>query len=741
MVILAKPEGETLLEHTKNSLQVFKSIKEAYPEVPTLCKNPDFWEELFYAVCLHDFGKAATGFQAALKKDGKSWGYRHELLSAGFVAGLKTKKEFKAAVAIAILTHHKDIKILREKYRPNSKNGKKLYQKKLGELEPNFLELIEIQKKIPELSQKYLGKKRDNYRILKTSAELENAYETVALKYINQFEDKEFGPLHGVYGIFLKGFLTASDHLASGGKKEILNGIENIEAIYSFPKMRKIQKAALKTEGDVFLVAPTGSGKTESGLFWTQANQNKQKSRRVFYLLPYTASINAMYKRLQKDFKNPELVGIQHGKATYYLYKQLSESEANAGEDYAALKEKAKNIKNLTDKIYRPYKILTPHQILKSVFGIKGFEQHFSEMAGGLFIVDEIHAYDAHLTALILETFKVLKHQYGANFLIMSATLPSFLKEIFRQELDIKNEIGYKDSELKEFTRHKVKVLEKGVFENLPKIQSDLENKKKVLIVCNTVSQAQLVFKKLSKPFPNSQLLHGRFMLRDREMIERDLNNLNLLVGTQAVEVSLDLDYDVLYSEPAPIDALIQRFGRVNRKGWEEKILKPVYLFEEGSEKDSYIYNSEIVSKTLKLLRKESLLKENVIQKLVDEIYKDGYEGKDLEKFNQVKRLFPKYFKSNVPFINQGEKEADFYQLYDSVEIVPLEFKLEYLEELENKRYFEAMKYLVSISLGQYFKLFKNSQIQKDKETLFANVKYSPKCGLCLDEEQKPSIW
>lgn len=734
MVILAKPGGETLLEHTENALRVFKSIKGAYPEIPALCEVPDFWEKLFYAIFLHDFGKAATGFQKALNKEGK-WEYRHEILSAGFVAGLECDREFKDAVAIAVITHHKDIGKLREKYRTYpGKPGEKKYQQRLEELIPNFQELIEIQKKIPELSKKYLGKELDNFRIVESVNELEDTYKTVVLKYRNQYEDEEPGPLQGVYGIFLKGFMTACDHLASGGKNEILNGIKDIETVYSFPDMRKIQKEALKTKGDVLLIAPTGSGKTETGLFWAQANQNAQRSRRIFYLLPYTASINAMYNRLREDFKNPELVGIQHGKAMYYLYKQLSESDENAGEDYTSLKEKAKNTKNLTDKIYRPYKILTPHQILKSVFGVKGFEQHFSEMAGGLFIVDEIHAYDAHVTALILETFKILKKQYGANFLIMSATLPSFLKEIFRQELEIKNEISYNESELKEFTRHRVKVLEKDIFENLPDIQRELDEGKKVLIVCNTVSRAQEVYKKLSENLPKSRLIHGRFMLKDREEIERELKGLDLLVGTQAVEVSLDLDYDVLFSEPAPIDALIQRFGRINRKGWENKIIKPVYIFEEGSEKDHYIYNTEIVSRTLKLLRNESLLEEDIIQNLVDEIYKNGYEGKDLEKFNQVKRLFPVFFKSIVPFINKSESEDEFYKLYDSVEIVPMDFKLEYLAEIENKRYFEAMKFLVSISLGQYYKLKKNSQIQKDEEMLFASVNYNPKLGLLLDE-------
>jgi len=318
----------------------------------------------------------------------------------------------------------------------------------------------------------------------------------------------------------------------------------------------------------------------------------------------------------------------------------------------------------------------------------------------------------------------------------MSATLPSFLKEMFKQDLKIETEISFTELELDEFTRHRVSVLKGGILDNLDLIRKELAHKKKVLVVCNTVAQAQKIYKLLSQGIENSGLIHGRFILRDREKIESKLKNLNLLVGTQAIEVSLDIDYDVLFSEPAPLDALIQRFGRINRKGWEEKIIKPVYVFEEGSEKDKYVYkNQELVSKSLELLSKESVLGESRIQELVDEVYSSGYQGSDLESFEKVKQIFPKFYSKIVPFINEKENEEEFYDLYQSVEVVPNQFKLEYLEEIENKRYFEAMKYVVSISVGQYKKLKTNNQIQIDSNMIFASVDYNSELGLLLDSE------
>jgi len=731
MALLAKPD-ETILEHTENALKVFKSIKDAYDGIPELCGVDDFWEHLFYAIFFHDFGKGAMGFQNIF--NGNKWGYRHEILSAGFIPSLDYDKLYKDAIGLAIITHHKDIEYLKEKYGTFPDpfgHAKKRYESKLKELEANFNEIKTYYGKIPEFSEKYLGYGLKNFKILSSPYELVDAYKDIVVPYKNNIIDGKT-KIHRKYGVFLKGFLNACDHLASASRYEILNAVGDVCGIYSFEELRSTQVKALNTEWDSFLTAPTGSGKTEASLFWTDKNQNAKKSKRVFYLLPYTASINAMYERLNSDFNNnKELVGIQHGKVNYFLYKSFSEED-----DYITAKDRAKNMTNLTKKIYRPYKVLTPFQILKAFFGMHWFEMQLSEMTNGLFILDEIHAYDAHTTSLILECLKILKHEYNARLFIMSATLPKFIKELFREGLEISNEIFIDKNNLKKFTRHSVKVLDGNIIDNLDKIKSDLKNNR-VLVVCNTVSRAQEVFKELSKTEKNSVLLHGKFMLRDREEIEKKLGEVNLLVGTQAIEVSLDIDYDILYTEPAPIDALIQRFGRVNRKGWEKGIISPVYILSEGSDKDKYIYNKELVNRTIEKLKDIDLLEEDIIQEIVDDIYKNGYTGKDKEEFDMVKENFKSFYGGIVPFVYEKTNLEDFYSLFKSYEVVPLKYKLEYLEEIENGRYLEAVSYFTSISVGQFKMLEKENMVENDKDnnTYFVDVKYTPELGLILNEQ------
>lgn len=728
-MLKAKPD-ETLIEHTENTLKVLKSIKFNYPDVPKLCDEPNFWDYLFFTLFFHDFGKAAIGFQDALDDHNSFWNYRHEILSASFVACLDNDVSdiYKKAIALAIITHHKDILILRNKYQTIHSEGQRVYLERLDELRPNFDELISYLELIPNLSKKYLG-----YGLKVPSKisfeDLENVYKTTVLPYFLDYEDEEYNKLHSNLGVFLKGFTNACDYLASSGTYEVLSGIHDLNELYNFESLRKTQEISSKTKGSAFLIAPTGSGKTESSLLWSNFNQNKDSTKRLFYFLPYTASINAMYKRLCSDFNNDELVGLLHGKSSYFLYKSFEDLTYNEAKD------KVKNINSLTNKIYKPYKVLTPFQIIKYFFGVKGFEMGLSELANSLIILDEIHAYDARTTALFLEILKILKKEYSASIFIMSATLPTFLLNMFKEELNISNLISLDDEELDKFTRHKVNILDGSIENFYDLILNDLNECKKVLIVCNTVKHSQLVYNWFkNQGFENSALLHGKFTLKDRESIESKLDNLDLLVGTQAIEVSLDISYDVLYTEPAPLDALIQRFGRVNRVGWFDGLIKPVNVLSLGSDKDKYIYNQDIVQKTLDILRKESILYESNVQHILDGVYGLKYDEKDQKIFDEVKLAFSNYYDSVVPFINKTKDE--FYKLFDAYEVVPQKFKEEYLEKINNKEYYEAMAYTLSVTSGQFKKLNNENNVEEVENTYFINVKYDSELGLLIDEEE-----
>ena len=128
----------------------------------------------------------------------------------------------------------------------------------------------------------------------------------------------------------------------------------------------------------------------------------------------------------------------------------------------------------------------------------------------------------------------------------------------------------------------------------LAKVIEDAKAGRSVLVVCNLVDHAQEAYDRirdeLNEANIRTELLHGRFNMRDRskkEQIIRDATGSTsdarcpiVLVATQAVEVSLDIDLDTIYTEPAPLEALVQRFGRINRRR-KQRDLAPVHVYRQ----------------------------------------------------------------------------------------------------------------------------------------------------------------
>ena len=770
--LLAKsaPKEETLRQHTENCLAVYDSLRKRMPFLTDVANNPDFFEHLFYAVALHDFGKAATGFQQQLNENTR-WNFRHEILSTGFVVTLQFPQDAKQAIALAILTHHKDIETLKEKYPcwPQNEYGYQEWQRRVAELTPNWAALMEIQEHLTH----WCPTEDCLWTPVSSPDQLISGFQEFLVPYLLDRDDGELTPLHGTYGMLMRGCMIACDHLASADKnEEIQTALGNlVEKLTQQVKEKTkkdgrrfhgwefFQKASGETTGQLMLSAPTGSGKTEAALLWSDKNQCETLGQRVFYVLPYTASINAMYKRLKK-LVTKKKIGMLHGKATYFVYKDLVDKEYRPQDDkryqakYQKLiderrdpesakkliaQDKARDERDLTKKICRPYKVLTPFQLLKAFFGIRGFEMQMAEMSKGLFIFDEIHAYDPHTTALILTMIERLRKDYDAKFCIMTATMPQFLKDMLSEVLGNPPQIEMAPEERDKYTRHKVRLLDGNIHDAIPLIEERLMKEQRVLVVCNTVQQAQDVFQELMGVTQNAKLLHSRFILKDRERIEKELEDATLLIGTQAVEVSLDIDFDCLFSEPAPIDALIQRFGRVNRKG--EKDICDVCICKEGGRSDSFIYNTEKVERTKNAFTQIDVLHESKIQGLIDEVYCDGYNEDEQEKFQQAKRFFQRHVEDIVPFIEDQSGRDEFEKLFKSIEVVPIKFKDTYLAHIEAKEYYEAMAYIAQIQEYQFAKLRRENLLNKDDSTRqwFINVHYDETLGLLL-EEPNPNI-
>ncbi len=305
----------------------------------------------------------------------------------------------------------------------------------------------------------------------------------------------------------LRGLLITADHIASAhqfGLPEIPVQKDYVVIISRTElkgnKILPFQKRCAETTGDAILKAPTGSGKTAAILLW--AANNQVENGRLFYVLPHTASINAMHKRLQ-DIYGEKTVGVLHHKNAAYLFRLFENDYSSQG---AA--KMAQTISGLARELYHPIRVTTPHQILRVALKGKGWELGLAEFPNACFVFDEIHAFEPLLVGLTIATIKWLKSM-GAKVLFASATLPSFLEGILQDEVGIPNENIISpetqlegDKDVLDKIRHDIKIRTGSLLCSIDAVIDEIEaSQKTALIICNHVATSQVVYERIKEIF------------------------------------------------------------------------------------------------------------------------------------------------------------------------------------------------------------------------------------------------
>jgi CRISPR-associated endonuclease/helicase Cas3 len=389
--------------------------------------------------------------------------------------------------------------------------------------------------------------------------------------------------------VLMSGFTMLSDHFASyvegTAEKDVTFDKIEIKGIPPDEIKNKIQqqigKDIWQTEyiqncknDNAILLAPTGMGKTEFAFLWSNGEK-------FFYTLPLRAAVNQIYNRTLLVF-GEDKTGILHSDADIFIYGDGAETESM-------------RVYEMAKQLSSPAIISTGDQFFPYALRPPSYERIFAKFSYSRLIIDEIQAYDPKAAAIVV---KFIEHavQMGGKFLLMTATLPKFIKDEIEKRIEFKQEqiinIYEKDEKLKEFAKHRVEVITDKYqdgqlsFSN-PVINKIIEKAKenggsRVLVVFNTVKQSQKVFDDLTRMATSEieiRLLHSRYTQNHRRLKEDDLsafignNNASrkekrakILVATQVVEASLDLDADFLFTELSPWDSLIQRMGRVLRE-------------------------------------------------------------------------------------------------------------------------------------------------------------------------------
>lgn len=769
-MILAKSDQTTLIKHIQDCIDVFSELRSSLPSIPEITDLENFWDLLFCAVYFHDFGKVNKEFQKLLKGEKNFWeNQRHEVYSIPFVDKLGINDT--SLIKLVILTHHKIIPDLVKKYlfsveeiegefaaywQGKTKFHPRNFQKNIKFNFPKD-DLIFLLNEFESLRQK----NSIGISISKKALSLENL-ENPIKEFAKPLLNKKFSGKEYLQKMLMWGSMKICDHFGSGGikkipilKKENFIFLEELQKILKSEKkdFYTHQKKCFQVKGSCLLIAPTGSGKTESAIGWLK-HQLDLSQGRFFYILPYTASINAMHKRLSENMdKNQEklsaLIGVQHGNLSHYISDYFEEGDS-VNENI----ERNKKIKRAADQyrqLIAPVSICTPFQVLKYLYGVKGFEKGLTFLSGAKLVFDEIHAYDVVTFAQIIVMLKFLKTNLSCEIMIMTATLPGFMLEELKKAVGVEDVIESDKTLLKKLKRHEIKIFQGNIFDSLKIAEDYFLKEKRIIIVCNTVKNAQeIYFSLMEKEICHEDeivLLHGRFNQKDRTKKEELLfdDKTRILVGTQAIEVSLDIDYDVMFTEPAPLDALLQRFGRINRKG--KNGISPIYVCSFGGESDHYIYPPQIVERTISELSKVNVLEEEKVQTMLDNVY-PGWSKKDESQFNDTKLLFKSSLKSIQPFADCTATEEAFYEQFTNIKVLPAVFYLDYKELMENFNFVEAEKLLVSISNNLFARYkaegridIKYAALSFDNETMRKEIfylvksKYSSEVGLTEEFE------
>lgn len=355
-----------------------------------------------------------------------------------------------------------------------------------------------------------------------------------------------------------------------------------------------LDKMPLET-GLTLVESDTGSGKTEFALAYASMLINNGLADGIVFGLPTQATANGLFDRI--------------GEATEKLFPEVTPTLAHGKSKYLITDESGFLHKSNKRAFLGTVSVATIDQILMGVLCVRHqFVRSFGTRKSVL-ILDEIHSFDAYMMGLIEQILKG-QHQAFSSVILLSATLPNVLKKkllscyngisesreyplISHTDLQGNTREFELDSNQKKSIEKKVVSTQIWHSNNLLPNDAQLNQIVQwvklgsvVGIVCNTVKDAQRLFSVMKSHTQSIavDLFHARYAFGDRKNRESEvLKNYGkhskrqgrLLIATQVIEQSLDLDFDVLISQIAPIEYLMQRMGRLWRHDRVNSSLMP----------------------------------------------------------------------------------------------------------------------------------------------------------------------
>ncbi|WP_346897407.1 CRISPR-associated helicase Cas3' [Clostridium sp. UBA7503] len=634
----------------------------------------------------HDFGKASSYFQEYLQ--GRYYGERkqHGEISAYFTYYMLPER-WKMIGFICVKRHHGNIDIDNSFF--NTDNEKNL--KDISE---------DIRKNIDELQSIYNKNLKDFFDKMKDGSLIKE----VKLSYIKRAlvikkksikeQEEEFMWLQYLWSLLLtgdktqlitgntfknKGILTDefTGNYKNKLRKDLINKIPDIEKSPLFSirddiynnTIDSINNIDLDKDRIMSINVPTGTGKTISvyGAAFRLSERlidEKKIIPNIIYNIPFMSVIDQNYDVLEEiiNLSNIDVTSdliLKHHSMSPIEYKDSEDKEYR---NYDA--------RFLVDNWQSTVITTTFVQLFNTMFksGLNSIMHRFHKLAGSIIILDEVQAIPPKYYLIIEDLFNILCDKFNCYVITVTATKPLFLQG---KELVKDNDVIFSKMNRIVFENHTENMLNLVDFREIVVKDIEENKNKSFLIILNTVKSTLEVFDFLKEELSGARkviYLSTEIIPEVRLKIIKEIKNSKekyILVSTQLIEAGVDLDFDIVYRDIAPMDCINQSAGRANRNGVNGKGIVKIYrlIGESGKTFASYVYAGPLLEATFKILD-------------------------DREKFeeNELWQINSKYF-SKLREVTKNKSLQDYKEYCEEIKALRVQNirKLELIEENKNK--------------------------------------------------------
>ncbi len=572
--------------------------------------------------------------------------------------------------------------------------------------------------------------------------------------------------------MILSGLTTVSDWIGSGPLFENPSCVENdaliqkaiMEAGFVTPSIRsnlsfqdifgfpansiQIKMAEnVQQKGVYVLEAPMGVGKTEAALFAAYQMLEQKKATGIYFALPTQLTSDKIHERvnlflqaiLSEDSPHRSAL-IIHGNSHLKTVNTVMGEEANPGGAWFSQSKRG---------ILAPFAVGTIDQALMAVMNVKhGFVRTFG-LAGKVVILDEVHSYDSY-TGTIMDTLISALQKMHCTVIILSATLTQSRRNQMIGHFDNLNNANkeiilggksdyplltsfcdgtYQELPLDYLSEKKISVCITEDDIAINEALSRAESGQQVLWIENTIAMSQSIYKKLAARAAEIKnvdcgLLHSGFTRSDRSMNEsiwvnhfgkegfthrNDIGR--ILVGTQVLEQSIDIDADFLITRLAPTDMMLQRMGRLWRHSGtvrpinahcEAWILSPFITemkdnIEKSFGSNAKVYAPYVLYRSLEVWNKRTeILIPNQLRELIELTYIDREEKNPSIQncFHQLDKKIKSLKQFALIGLSRGGKtwsEEEAKTRYSELETIQVLLLRDYKDEGNNNKVVEFM--------------------------------------------------